>query len=146
MAVLPLPKTSHAKPKRGEKFVWTVGTTPSGTPGSPGNTMPSGAVGKTFDWTPKLKPPSALPALVYGGFNSQRKPRLRVRRGRTFQLSWTNADSLDSWKLRSRPLFWRNELAIPNMKSACESPVAEPVKRTWPDPSQLPVSRKWFHW
>src|SRR5438270_12195902 len=102
MLVLPgppniLPRTpsekpgEYAKPNRGPKLLYLVGASVFGIPGSPGNTRPVGEPGKTVDCSPGTKACS-LPWVSYQGMlTSQRRPRLRVRLGLTFQVSCANA-------------------------------------------------------
>ena len=83
---------------------------------------------------------------MYGGFNSHRMPSSSVSRRSTFQLSCTKAESLPSWKLRfsrcSAGTYW----PCPAGNRLLQLPVKDPVKFTCPAPSQLPISRKWFHY
>src|ERR1700729_1059173 len=81
----------YARPNRGPKLLYLVGASVLGMPGSPGNTKPEGASGKTVDCSPGAKV-WIFPWVSYHGMlTSQRKPRLSVRFDFTFQESWAKA-------------------------------------------------------
>src|SRR6516225_8773752 len=81
----------YAKPSRGPKLSYLVGASVLGMPASPGNTNASGASGNTVDCCPGTQV-WIFPCQSYQGMlTSQRKPRLSVRLGVTFQESWTKA-------------------------------------------------------
>src|SRR5580658_9887814 len=88
--VLPLPVGSQANPKRGAKFFLSGKFTPVGAPGSPGNTIPRGALGNRCDCNPgiteKLRPSVSYLGVLY----SYRRPIVRTRFLRTCNSSWPN--------------------------------------------------------
>src|SRR5260370_33909947 len=77
----------YAKTLRGPKLLYRVGASVLGMPASSGNTNPSGASGNTVDCCPGTQL-WIFPCQSYQGMlTSQRRPRLRVRLGFTFQES-----------------------------------------------------------
>src|SRR4051812_4039627 len=103
MDVLPVPKTSQAKPTRGAKFVQVAGNPPAGTPGSPAKTTPGGAFTYRCDCSPGCHAATRLFRSVYGRNGSHRTPRSRVKLRRIFQESCAKSETRLKRVLRYSP-------------------------------------------
>src|SRR6266851_4645320 len=81
------PEGAQASPIRGPKLLYWVGEIVLGTPGSPGTRLPGGELGNLVDCTPGTGVVRRPKTSLHGRATSQRRPRLRVRVGATFQVS-----------------------------------------------------------
>src|ERR1044071_8815849 len=96
IAVLPLPKGSQAKLKRGARFIQFGSMTLEGNCGSPLNSRPRGALAYTVDCRPGRKELSFPLASVKCRSGCHRRPRVTVSFGVTLissdakncQLTW----------------------------------------------------------
>src|SRR5262245_30309802 len=82
------PLGEYASPTLCPKFLYRFGPSVRGTPGSPVNTQPLGAPGKTTDCTPGTIVSSWLCFSYHGVVTSQRSPKFRTRFCLARQLSW----------------------------------------------------------
>ena len=78
----------QAKLMRGAQLLRSGKLVPRGAPGSPGNTIPVGALGKRRDLAPGIIENSRFCVSVLGVLYSYRKPAFTVSRGEIFQSSW----------------------------------------------------------
>src|SRR5690348_9566893 len=80
MLVFPLPRTSHANPKRGAQSFLSGKLAPLGAPASSGKTSPLGAPGHRVDCSAGMKEKLRPRVSYFGCAYSYRRPKFNVSR------------------------------------------------------------------
>src|SRR6266849_5459733 len=88
--VFPFPKTSQANPNRGAQSFLSGKFDPVGAPGSPGKTMPAGALTKRCECRPGITEKERPCKSFLGELYSYRTPSVTVKFLRRRHSSWAN--------------------------------------------------------